>query len=239
MKRFSKFFALGLAMVMTFGMTVSAAPSTGEDAAWQEKVEAAEESAKKDTTLMYVPTDRGITVDGKTVDVKVEIAPLDGEEYLAAESKVVTKTDAIQTALKDAGVKVADKAPQFIGAVNIELDLTAEQWAQGVRIPLTVPGGVKSNMKYVVLHDGEVIVAAPGVDIIYVTVKHNSTFVITAQEVQTVGDNGANDEYYNNRPYNNPTKSPQTGETLPMAAIMAMICLAGAAVCVRKAAYNK
>lgn len=229
MKRFSKILALGLAAVMTFGMTVSAEESV---------------SADKMPDLMWVPADRGIMVGGENVaaDVEVKVEALGASAYEVAKESVKTEAAAIEKVLADAGVKAAaDKAPVFLGAVDIDITgLTPEQWEKGVEIPLTVPGGVKSNMRYVVLHDGVAIPASVKVDVITVTVKHCSTFVIVGQEVQPVGDNGGNDEYYNNRPYNtDPSKSPATGETLPMVTMMALICLAGAAVCRRKAALNK
>ena len=253
MKRLSKMLALGLAAALVFGMTVQAAgsPDAGNSGA---SSEALKEAASVSNTVV---------VDGKEVSVEFE-APTVLEEAKLAEVKeaVTTQTvvDQVQEAVKKVTEVAANQTLTFVGkpeikaAFNLEAPkgLSDADIKKGVKIPFTLKE-VKANAVYSVLHyfaDGsyEVLPATISGNTIYATFTSFSPIVIVEQEVKVdtkapaQGDNNNNNNS-NNNDSNNSSQgaavSPKTGEAVPVAGIMALVLMAGAVICAKKARYNR
>ena len=108
--------------------------------------------------------------------------------------------------------------------------------------------------RYAVIHflaDGfEVLPATVKDGKIYATFTSFSPVVIVEQEVKVNTGSNNNDSNSNNSNNNNsnnnnqnqessPATAPKTGETVPVAGVMALLLAAGAAFCAKKARYNR
>lgn len=233
MKRFSKMLALGMALSLAFGVTVCAANSP--------------------------------TVDTSGLGEKVDIAVPDGmleagqklvaEDMDQADKDNVTKTITESGMLKKIGAaaKVAEGKKATAKLVKtFELEVRKDNKKVDTGIVMTFSWeGFEATKKYVVLHfngtDWDVIApTSAGKDSITVIFDSLSPVAIVevGEEVADTGNNNTgntnnNTNNNNNNSQNEAPKSPATGETLPVAGIMALICLAGAAVCAGKVRYNK
>ena len=233
MKKFSKLLALGLALTLTFGMTVSAAE--GADSAGE--IAAAEESAKKEAEA----------VSSATEGVNLEAVP--ATVYLAAQKEVVNQAGNLIAAAaakmpENKRVK-AGTTPVPVLTVDVKVpNATTEQLEKGVAVTLKSNALVTDgSVMYVVLHQNsrtgewEVLKSSQNGNSITAIFHNFSPTVVVA--VATEPDPLSEEVKDNENNNNDPAKSPQTGEALPIAGFMALICLAGVAVCVRKANYNK
>lgn len=269
MKKISKMLALGLALAMTFGMSVSAAESdnTSKEQAGN-AAEAAQEAAKK--------ADGIVGKDGKVYANTVYVNSIEdsylmneynverhgeylGKNYTEATEKA-QKSEAISAAISKAapeGKKVdSEKTTTEVIDVNVALPVG------GASIPLKV---AEEGKVYVIGHynqqsrmwesiqtevkDGYVwgfFTYLSPVSITTLTLVNDDTTVPENPTVSNVvpssdpGNYGGDWLYlpwYEKQVSGTPV-SPKTGETLPVAGMMALLCLAGAAVCVKKARCN-
>ncbi len=206
MRKLSTMLALGLALVMTFGMTVSAAgsPVPGSN----DVTEALGKGVTSATT----------NVEGVTVNADCAITEA---SYNEADAIVVELN-------KDSEIENA----VIVAAANVEVEGAN---GQEVTVELEV-AGIKADKTYVALHqkdDGEwevldVVVLADGK--IALTSSNWSPIVIVAVDVadEDDDDDDKKDEAA-------AVVSPKTGEVMPIVSVMAVICLAGVAVCAKKA----
>ena len=239
MKRFSKMLALGLAAALVFGMTAQAESVNGGNS------DAASEAMKDAAT---VPPST-IVIDGEEVTVEFKTEALD-----VATFEEVKTTAASSTAVNDVQgrIKAADQNVTFVGeprpVAAFDLvkpeGLSDEQIAKGVTVPFKLEGGVKENVRYAVIHflaagGFEVLPATVKDDMIHATFTSFSPVVIVEQEVkvETVSDDDNNSS--DDQSESSPATAPKTGETVPVAGVMALILAAGAAFCAKKARYNR
>lgn len=206
MRKLSTMLALGLAMVMTFGMTVSAAgsPVAGSN----EVTEALGKGVTGATT----------SVEGVTVNADCAITEA---SYNEADAIVVELN-------KDGDIENA----VIVAAADVKVEGAN---GQEVTVELEV-AGVKADKTYVALHqkaDGEwevldVVILADGK--IALTSKNWSPIVIV--EVEEAEEN---EDKKDEKKDTAAVVSPKTGEVMPIVSVMAVICLAGVAVCAKKA----
>ena len=240
MKKFSKMLALGVAAALTFGMTVSAAESPSTEAAGIIGA-VLEEVQVQDS-------------NGNIVNVKIEASGLPedvyspefGLNYTEAKEKAI---EAVEAAL--------NAAAATLGNVEIKgySDIIEMSPAPGTVIPaggLYVPVvPTAGNEAYVVAHWN-----GAGWDVLQTKVENGYVYALFPENfspvfisIIAVSDEqeptptptptpgpGNNDDNNNN---NSEPVSPKTGETVPVAGILALICLAGVAVCAKKVNYNK
>lgn len=246
MKRFSKMLALGLAAVLVFGMTAQAAGSTDADNSEVEAGTLEENASVSDT----------VEIDGEKVTAKFEKAPLSGSQLAQAKSDVASESviKNIQEAIKKI---TGSTTVEFVGEPKVAAafdlvapsNLTAEQLEKGVTVGFKVDA--KADTLYSVIHylaDGtyEILGASVSGNMIYVTFHSFSPVVIVEQEVKagtTTPDNNNNNNNNNNNDDDdaaqNPATSPKTGEAAPVAAVMAVVLMAGAVICAKKVRYNR
>lgn len=139
------------------------------------------------------------------------------------EKEIDFKVEAVK---KEVVTKAQEQAKAIVSpnaAVLKAFDVTLPDgdYSAGVQITFAVPG-IAAGQKIAVLHqkaDGtweSLTVNHVGQDSVTATFTSFSPVAIVAYE-----------------------GSPKTGETLPVAGILAVICLAGAAVCAKKIRFNK
>ena len=210
--------ALTLAMVLTFGMTVCAEESPATQLMQGVAVE-------KDQ-LVY-------DANGNSMMLSLET------EKLAAE-----KVEAIKTIVSKE--KITKLFPNAAGAAEVkaafELNITnGMDISAGVELTFNVPKiELKENEAIYLLHqkkDGtwEVIKPVSYADgkIVAKFTSLSPVAVIVVKETPVVTNSGSGSS--STTTTTAPAESPKTGETLPVAGIMAVICLAGAVVCSKKA----
>ena len=214
MKKFAKMLALGLALSMTFGMAVSAAENPSVVA--------------KDP---IVQTPAEVTVEGIKEDSNVT------DETKAA---VVEAIDAVKSnpssVLPGAWLSIAEVKGTFFWDATGETEVTLD---------VSKYGALGENENYALLHyvNGKVEYINLGKPVNgKLVAKLNSyspfTLVVTSYNPPVnTGDNGTT-QPTTPATNNGAPVSPKTGETLPVAGMMAVLCLAGALVCVKKARCN-
>lgn len=247
MKRLSKMAALGLALALTFGMSVNAAESvTTEGNApvlSEEQTKQYEQKAEEQAAATTVTA----TVGGVSVTVtKTAVAPqtLAQAEQVGAD-KVVANASSLGISIPEG----ATVTTTVVGSANITIP-EGTDISGGLQLSIEI-SGIQAGKNYVLLHltkDGVWETIRP--DSIAdgkVTATFTSLSPVVASEVIVlVGDDGGHDEWPEPRHPENAAgtpagagTSPKTGETLPAAGLMALICLAGAAVCAKRVRYNR
>ncbi len=218
-KKLTSVLALATAMALTFGMTVCAAGSS------------ATPNVNADVKGQQVAAD---TTDPADENVKAEL-----EAQAAALASGITAEGATVTALTAGELKdVREKAGDIaLAAVSnnavIVVVAGADIEAPAGTLTINIPGFVKAEgKKYMVLHLNEATGVWETVDAEILDGKIIATFSSLSPVVVV--------EISEKAPANNsaaatPAESPKTGETLPVAGVMAVVCLAGAAVCAKKA----
>lgn len=208
MRKLSKLLAFGLAMVLTFGMTVSAAENSTNTGASNAETEALTNQIT------------GATVDVEGVTVELGKVFVESKE----EADEILKNFVEEDGIEDATI-IAATDVQVSGANG-----------QSVTVTLAV-NGVEKGKEYVAFHLGkngwealEVVVLADGK--IQLTSDDWSPVYIVEVEVEDEDDEDDEDEKKEEAAV---VVSPKTGEVMPIASIMAVICLAGVAVCAKKA----
>lgn len=266
MKKLSSMLALGMALALTFGMTVSAAESPATQNP-DFKPTANETQVAESVLAGAVPEVKapaGVTVTVEKPDVNTVAEVVRGDVV----------DDAIADFLKDSDYeKKMDKLAANAGAadkkVRFEIDQTPVA-AVEIKCDEIPAGGLtveiananiqpNSTTTYVVMHlNSETgkweIIVPDKVENGKVTVTFmnlspstiNPTIIVPVGEEKTE-EEPAKEEWLEPRHPEqaaaaaaaNPATSPKTAETLPMAGVMALIGLAGAAICASKVRYNK
>ena len=225
MKNFSKLLALGVALSLTFGMTAFAAESpSASDGTTQAALDAVADN-----------------IGGSDVEVSgVDLAVYETGLALLKEADLVKE-------FSDEAVKVMDDVEEVkIVRLAAAFDVVG---TPNTPITLTNVPNVVAGKQYVMLHIlnnvtgawEPVPVTVNGTGSITFTVSSFSDFLLYEAEI-TAKDTGSDD---NDDDDDTPAvtadgapASPKTGETLPVAGIVMMIALAGAAVCATKVRYN-
>lgn len=229
MKKLSSMLALGLALALTFGMTVCAADSPEASLAVEEAAEKAGFNEEKAAAFAEGVSVEAVTVGDKTIVPTV--TPVNPTTLYAANEAAKT--------LFDGGKAVA--------SVNISLG------GESGEVTLTIDMGAKveAGKKYVLLHwDGdkwETIVPKSIVGGKVTATFSNLSPVILVEDNRKDGEQA--DWPEPRHPENaaaaaataaaGPATSPKTAETFPAAGVLAVFCLAGAAVCARRMRCSK
>ena len=236
MKKFSKIAALSMALALTFGMTVCAADSTD---AYKEMLATAQATA-----------DNTKAVDSSTgVAVTLTKTAATVDDIKAADTAVESPTSALsQTVAQAAGV--ADVAKVTEVKLLVMMDITPDPAADGTEITVTIPYQVTSatGKSFVLMHQrGDKWEFAASYD------AENGGFVFKGvvgkdfsnyAVFEVTEDTTPTPEQTPQQPTQQPTQqtetpvSPKTGGTVPVAVFAAVILLAGAAVCAKKAQMN-
>ena len=244
MKKFSKMLTLGLALAMTFGMTVSAKNSPDPDFGGFEP-------------------DPGFTIDDGTYNHGWRGEHVWGFEYGKETSVYKAGVEAAsKEAAKNAVQQTFGEGVTVQGVLAVyDYTIVGTDEHQTVRFE-----GERTahNQAYALLHypNGN-FNATPEVVWLYPDVDENGNFcysarltggspyvlvLVESQEgVPSTDWDGfayaSGDPIFGQAQGSVPTvaapgTSPKTGETLPVAGMMAVLCLAGALVCIKKASYN-
>ena len=245
MKKFSKMLALGMAAALVFGMTVSAAES-------KDTVDAVVEGVNTVIENAGVQDSEGNVIENAP---KVEATVLPetvyndtfGNNYEEALKKVDGNAT-VNAALDEAFATLKNTTEKHVYRNIIDVTVEGEIPAGGLYVPV-LPSA--DGEAYVVAHwngtawevlqtkvqNGAVYALFPqGFSPVYISI-----LTVTGEEIPD--DNGGNDNNDSSDDNNNGSsaapESPKTGETLPVAGILAVICLAAAAVCAKKVRYNR
>lgn len=218
MKKLSSMLTLGLAMAMVFGMTVSAAGS----------VSTVNSSVTNDT--LKAAADSVVAESSVAVDVKeVDVAVFDNAAVTAPDAEVVGK-----------GAET-----KIVTAFDVEV---AEAITSSVTITFKNVEGVSAGKQYVALHqlkDGAwetlpaKVVGAGSIEITFNSLSPVAIVeVVKAGEMDDDDDDDDDEEAAVVVAADGTVVAPKTGEALPAAGILAVICLAGAALCAKKVRFN-
>ena len=244
MKKFSKMLALGMAAAMVFGMTVSAAGS-------KDTIDAVVDGVNTVIENAGVQDSQGNVIENAP---KVEATVLPetvynetfGSNYDEALAKV-DANDAVNAAIDAAFATLNNGSDKNVYRDIIDVTVEGEIPAGGLYVPV-LPSA--DGEAYVVAHwngtawevlqtkveNGAVYALFPqGFSPVYISI-----LTVTGEEVPD--NNGGSDNNDSSSDNNNSSaapESPKTGETLPVAGILAVICLAAAAVCAKKIRYNR
>ena len=243
-KKLTSVLALSMAMALTFGMTVFAeeSPSTTNTSASVTTETVAADLTAPDASVTEslskladeLSTGVTVSVSGSAVKVKetkaVDVAVMNNVFSVA-------DTFARKTVSAAAGKTVA---ATLKAAVDVVVEGTIP--AEGVTLTISVPGFVRDAAKnYIVLHLNEATGVWETIDATVadgqITATFKSLSPIVLVEVEQKAASASNAAAASTE--NSPAESPKTGETLPVAGILAVICLASAAVCAKKVRYNR
>lgn len=245
-KKLTSVLAFGMAMALTFGMTVCAAesPSTANNSAavTTETVKAdlsePDASVAESLSKLAGELSTGVTavVSGSAVTVK---------EVKAVNNAVMNNAfSAADTLAKKAVSAAAGKtvSTTLKAAVDVVIEGTIPE--EGVTLTISIPGFVRDAAKnYIVLHLNEETGVWETIDATVADGQITATFkslspVVLVEVEQKAGSASGNNTAAASA-QNSPAESPKTGETLPVAGILAIVCLASAAVCAKKVRYNR
>ena len=258
MKKLSSVLAFGLALSLTLGMTAFAAsPSTGSVATPQtsaptgNSVTAEVDSKTQEQVDAYVAANSAViavqpagyrggvaVVNGNSQKIDYTVKAVDNAALLDAQEKAASLTTLSN--------------PQVVGG----FDVSANTSVEGAKYEVTVVlsnFNYDANAKYTVLHlhDGvwyDNVDATVGSGFVTIKVDNFSNFVIVKSGEAEPEENGDEEESEEESSEESndaasttsaPAASPKTGETIPVAGTLAVICLAGAYVCLRKENHNK
>lgn len=234
-KKFASLVALSAALTLAFGMTVSAAGSTSTPSTNVSET-ALEQAAKAVTTDSVTVTGAGV---GQQAEVVVTAQEITTGNVGAAEETLAGQ-------LKNADI--TQKQGGLVTGFDLSITVDGDP-AENITVKFPVSGVVSSGT-YRILHfkDGAWEILIPKkVEAGYLTATFTSLSPIVVIEVAKVekdGENG-NPAPAPQQPAANATPAtpaapaapvaPKTGEALPIAGLMLVICLAGAALCTKKA----
>jgi len=292
MKKISSMLALGMALALTFGMTVSAAESPATQNPDYKPTEADTQAAE--ATIAALPKAEDIVVKPSTAlkddqgkEVQVTVQTIKAETVAELQATDVTEK-AVESLKSNGGeAKVTETIAKAMAAVNgsdkvdstkqkitdvkiektpvaaavIEIPENAVIPETGLQLEISLPGFTpKADATYVVMHlgkDGWEIIAPDAIadgkvtatfkDLSPVTVNEVTFTVVKIADPEPVGEETGEDEEDDSEDSSsaapaavvNPATSPKTAETLPAAGVMALIALAGAAVCAGRMRYNR
>ena len=238
MKKFSKIMALSMALALTLGMTVFADGSSDPGA------QMAQDAQK--TTVSATDA------NGKIVeDVSVNVEKANGAATPANINAAVENADsALTVAIKNASKYGEIHTPTLVTSIDINVT-SASPLADGtsfkVHVPCSFVRALQGGTKYVLMHlnNGvweavDSLVVGDGYFEFTTTSFSNYALFLVDEVVPTNGgDGGSNNSgtTTTQAPASAPV-SPKTGESVPVAGFAALILLAGAAVCAKKAQFN-
>lgn len=243
-KKLTSVLALSMAMALTFGMTVFAAesPSTANTSASVTAETVAADLTAPDASVVdslsqladELSTGVTATVLGSAVKVK---------ETKAVDVAVMNNVFSVADTIAKKAVSVAagkTVATTLKAAVDVVIEGTIPE--EGVTLTISVPGFVRDAAKsYIVLHLNEETGVWETVDATVadgqITATFKSLSPIVLVEVEQKAGSTSNTAVISTE--NSPAESPKTGEALPAAGILAVVCLASAAVCAKKVRYNR
>lgn len=260
MKRFTKMLALGMAAALAFGMTVSAAPS-------KDTIDNVEDAVNVVIQNAGVQDSQGNVLENPPKVEAVQL-PEDvyseafGENYDEACKKAINSaavSPKIDTVFAEAFPGVSTDRMELYSDI-IDIQVEGEIPAGGLFVPVWLSGDGEA---YVVAHwNGqawEVLQTKVENGVVYALFPSGfspvSLTIVTVGEEQPDDGNNNNNNNNNNNSNNSSNNnnnnnnnnssssstpaSPKTGETAPVAGILAVICLAGVAVCAKKVRYNR
>ena len=211
MKKLSKMLALSMALALTLGMTVAAAPS----------VSTSNSNVTNEVLSNQAAWTTAVTADGAVV----AIGAVDVVTYDAA--------DAAGNADSVVGGNL--EVTQILAVVDV-------QGPEGGAEVTISNRAIEAGKKYVLLHqkaDGSwEKIDATRIEAGKITAFFSSFSPVAVVEVapKAVANNSAATTTTTEA---TPAASPKTGETLPVAGIAALICLAGVVVCAKKVKFNR
>lgn len=256
--KFASLAALGMALTLAFGMTVSAAPSTDTTNSGLNQ-DALDEAAEKTEVANPV-----VTVNGKTVEVVLEAKPVTVEQQQAAEEKIASQATVAEIETKVTNTLKAEGAVKSDSTVTVEVkkvlpgikldkpaNLTVQEIAE-VGVPVKISNAqITTGNTYMVLHtkdDGTTELLGPvkavdgSVSVVFYSFSTATPVEVNVIEVEAKDED--EDEEEDNAGQSVPPAtqsgapaSPKTGEALPAAGLMAFVCLAGAVICAKKAYF--
>ena len=241
MKKITKMLALGMAAALVFGMTVSAAES-------KDTIDAVVEGVNTVISGVGVQDSQGNVIENAP---KVEATVLPESVY----------NDAFGNNYEEAIQKVDDNETinAALDAAFATLKNTTEKNVYRDIIDITVDGQIPAGGLYVPVlpsADGEAYVIAhwngTAWEVLQTKVENGAVYalfhqgfspvyisILTVTGEELPGNNGGDNDNNGNDSGSTAPESPKTGETLPAAGILAVICLAAAAVCAKKVRYNR
>lgn len=218
MKKFMKVMASALAMAMVLGMTVCAAPSTSTE--------------NSDITSDVLADDANKVQEGTTAKIG------DTDVEVVVNSATVAVYD---DAAKKASAVVSNAEVVKVVTV-VDIDVPALKKGETAVVKITLPK-VEAGKSYVLLHEvsaGNWEVINPtevGAGYLVAELKGFSNYAVV--EVQPVAEDEDDDD--DDEEVAAPVDaavSPKTGEALPVAGGIALVCLAGVVFCAKKAKFN-
>lgn len=237
MKKFSKIMALSMALALTLGMTVFADGSSDPGAIMAQ-------DAQKTTVSA---TD----AKGNPVSVNVEVKEATGAATPANISAAVENAgNALTVAIKNASKFGEIHTPDLVTTIDIDVTQAGSPLADGTSVKVHVPcsfvKALQGGTKYVLMHlnNGvweavDSLVVGDGYFEFTTTSFSNYALFLVDEVVPTNGGDGGQGSTSADTPApaSEPV-SPKTGESVPVAGFAALILLAGAAVCAKKAQFN-
>lgn len=234
MKKLSKILASSMALALTFSMTTFAAVSPGTVNKWADDVQSDSYAETEDGTevTLVISTDQAAA---DAVDDAVKAANSGEESALITEVK------------EAAGYEESTVDLVYVVDIDVEGSYTGT-----VTVSIPVGEAAPEGSVYVLMHEVSAgnwqKVATVYVDgYLVFDVDSFSNFALflvkdTAEEDNTTTPPAPNPPAPNppaqNQPAPTQPTAPQTGETAPVAGFVALILLAGAAVCAKKAQFN-
>lgn len=190
---------------------------------------------------------------GAEVDVTVTAAPVEPKVARAASTAAEELVKKLVAENRIPVVENHEAKANVLAATDVTVDTTNIDASKGVVITFAVPGLVREPGKYyVVMHlrsDGvwETLDADVSNGTVTATFTSFSPVVIVEVAQQQVSNNSNNNS--NNNSSTTPTaapatteavpQSPQTGDVVPFAAVLAIVCVAGAAFSAKRIKFNK
>lgn len=216
MKKFSKLLALGLALALSFGMTVSA-----------------EEN----------PSVTPPVVGGASADKAV---------FVPSESWTAEEWKAAETAVENSKAGSVVYGREVTGIVNVYMMEAPDGWKQGDSVTETFENmpALAEGEGFVLYHFNKDGTFKEEIAVVWNADKKAYQAVITSFSpfvlVKVKGEvkpgvaptTPATTTPATTTPATGAPVSPKTGETLPVAGMMAVLCLAGVVVCAKKARCN-
>ena len=229
MKKCSKMLALGMALSLAFGVTAFAADSpTVGSADLGGRIEVTPTGLEEDQTLEI-----GGTASTNENEAKAEIA------------KDAVKTEIANKVSVGSGKKAVVK--EVVAAFNVDVKENGAVVSISNPVTLTFNGAwFVAGKKYAVLHKNgdtwEVLSATTTADGVTATFTSLSPVAIVEVAEEAVNTTTPSNPSTPSNPapaQNEAPKSPQTGGVVSAVELMALISLAGSAVCARKVRSNK
>jgi len=235
-KKFASVLALAMAMTLTMGMTVCADESPVTSAGNTVVVAPITTTIVEPTGDEKAALDQEVSNTDANLDVTLPAGASAGK-VTAGEMKSAKETASVVAAKAVTAGKTV-KSTTVVGSKEIKFE--GEVPAEGVVVGLTIPK-IDAAKKYIILHYNKTKTAwetmgaekVEGNTFFVRFTSFSPVVVVEVEEEAAAADTNTNNTTTTTT--TTPAQSPKTGETLPVAGIMAVICLAGAVVCAKRA----